>query len=134
MITYERAIITLSAILFIALGTAFLLWPAAMAAVVEITVSTPTAITDLRAVYGGMNLALGVYFATSIFSEARRKAALLALFAIFTGLAATRVFGIAVDGAQRPITYLLLAGEVIGLILTAIARWRFGQPHRRAST
>lgn len=61
MITLARAILLGSAIVFVGMGVGFLVVPIRYAAVVEISAPTATARTDLRATYGGFDLAFGLF-------------------------------------------------------------------------
>jgi hypothetical protein len=130
MLTLDRITVALAALLFLGLGAAFTLWPVPMAAVVGIELHSATALTDLRAVYGGMNLGLGIYFIIAFTTAGGRRSALTALIAIFAGLGTIRVVGIAVDGPQDPITYVLLGGEVVGLAMSVAARLGIRRLHK----
>jgi len=56
-----RGILGLTAIAFLVFGIAFTFWPEAMAAVMEIRLSTATAHVDFAATYGGFELGFGAF-------------------------------------------------------------------------
>ena len=80
------------------------------------TVINPAGITEIRAVYGGLELALGVVF---LYAGAFNRSLDFAVFVMlitFVGLAASRGSGILIDGSQDPFTLRLFWIESIGVI------------------
>ena len=58
-----RAVVILAVLTYGGFGAAFLLAPALMAAVVDITLPTPSAVADFRATYGGFELGMSAFLA-----------------------------------------------------------------------
>lgn len=118
--TAPRLILTLCALAFIGFGLVFLVSPAPMARFVDLELLTPTAFTEVRAMYGGLEIGIGVFLLTAV---ARRDHVVLglrvALFA-FVGLAAGRLIGLVVDGPWQPVMWLLVAAEITA---AALAWW-----------
>jgi Domain of unknown function (DUF4345) len=116
-----REIVLLNAVVFLAFGAAFLLFPAALAGHVDIELSSPSALADLRAMYGGLSLAVGALFALGL-----RRADWLApsvfLVALSSaGLALGRVYSIAVAGVPSALVLALLATEVVSFVWALLA-------------
>lgn len=117
-------VLRLASLLFLLFGAAFFLWPVGLPANVEIRVPTSTAATDVRAVYGGLQLGVGLFLGWCALDRSRLRVGLLAFAFAIGSMAATRVAGFVVDGSPAAINALLLAGELGGLALAAAAlRW-----------
>ncbi len=119
-----RVALLLSSLLFAAAGLAFLLAPAGMAAQVDILAGSATALTDIRAIYGGLELGLACYLGL-LLRGSKRDPALLELglraaLCALSGMALARLLGVCVDGPQRAITWLLGAGELMGALLCGL--------------
>lgn len=119
--TAPRLILALSALAFLGFGVVFLVSPAPMAAFVDLAVLTPTAHTEIRAMYGGLEIGLGVVLLTLLGRQDHVVVGLrVALFA-FAGMALGRLAGLVVDGVWQPVMWLLTAIEVIAAALVAWA-------------
>lgn len=70
MMDLGRISVALSAVIFGGFGLAFLFWPVQTAAFVNIQLPTPAAIIDFRAVHGGLEVGLAVFFAVCVFNMA----------------------------------------------------------------
>lgn len=105
-----------SALTFLGVGLAFLASPAEMAAVIRLELGGVIATSDLRAVYGGMNLALGAFLLWSARAE-RRRTGLLLCFALFGGLLLGRSVGLLSEGAPEPPGFWLIGFELLGFAL-----------------
>ena len=110
----SRLVLLISGLLFALLGAGFLVWPARWAEFVDIFLPTSTARTDLRATYGGFDLAFGMFL---LVTGARRdwiRPGLVACGLAFSGLAGGRLLGFWVEGTGIPRLYAFFAIEVIG--------------------
>ena len=120
--TLARLILWFDALLFGVIGALFLAAPVRWARVVEISVPTPMARTDLRATYGGFDLALGVFLALcAVRPEWYRPGLLVCALALF-GFAAGRLLGIAVERTAHRLMLLFLAVELLN---GGVALWAF---------
>ncbi len=59
--TLPRVILWLTALGFVGFGAAFTFWTTPMAALVDISLPTPTARIDFAATYGGFELGVGAF-------------------------------------------------------------------------
>ena len=113
---YQRFVLAVSALVFIGIGIMFLSSPQSLLPRVNITAPPGTALADVRAVYGGLDLGIGLFLAfCSVRSQVRMG--LVACVLTLGGLACGRILGIALNPEQEVITYYLLASEVFGAAL-----------------
>lgn len=124
---FVRWVLGLSAIIFGLIGLAFVFFPGTMIPAMDITAEPGKALSDIRAVYGGLDLALGILLGICfIRKEYADGLAISTLFCtcIFLG----RLVGIAFDPARDILTFGLFASEVLGAVLSAIAWFLARQP------
>jgi len=123
-IGFARFVLAASALPFFAIGAAFLLAPHALAERVGLALSGATADNDVRAVYGGLQLACGLLLALAArANEALVRVGLAAQLLLYAGLASARVVSFALAGAPNALGFALHAGEIAALVFGAIA-WR----------
>ena len=112
--------LALGAAAFVAFGLALLAAPELLA-LVDIAAPTPTARSDLRAVYGGMELGVGALLALCARRAAWRRGGLTAQALALGGVAAGRLVSLAADGLPRPLTLALWGAELSGALLALAA-------------
>jgi uncharacterized membrane protein len=115
--TVSRVALVLCAAILAVIGFMFLFFPAHFASAVHIELRNAMAVADLRAVYGGMDLGLAVFF---VVCALRRwiQPGLLASALVFGGLAYGRAFGFLVGGGFEGINRVLFACEAAGLAVS----------------
>jgi hypothetical protein len=107
-----RALLILSAILFAGLGT-FALWrPVQTLTPLGFEVKTIDARTEVRATYGGLQLALALIFAVTGRSQKTWLGGIAVLSAVTTGFLLGRGVGYLVDGPPGRWTVFLAACEL----------------------
>ncbi|MBW2223167.1 MAG: DUF4345 family protein [Deltaproteobacteria bacterium] len=114
---YPLVVLWISALLFLVTGALFTVMPQDMFAPIGLTVPDGSPLTELRAVYGGLEVAIGVFLALC----ARRGGVALELglvlsFLLLGGLAAFRGIGMGVDGPQVGLMSGLLILESAGAV------------------
>jgi hypothetical protein len=103
-------------------GVKWLMDPAGMAGPLGIVLSNADALTDAQAVYGGLELGLGLYLAWCALRQPLRFGGLLAATLALAGLGLSRLAGIvAVAGPISHATTQLLATDLVGIAVNAIA-------------
>lgn len=93
-----RIFLALSAILWGLYGIYCLLVPGALHEMAGVVATTPTGTTELRAMYGGLQLAVGVLALLGALRGSLTRTALVALGTLTLGLGSARLFGLLVDG------------------------------------
>jgi hypothetical protein len=124
-----RFVLWANALALFGIGTAALVSPIAFGAHVGgIAFTTPAALTDFRAVYGGLHYAI----ALTLWSSSRsknlvRRGLLLALLAM-GGLVFGRMVGVVANGGIDRLTFLLLLPELFGVALNGAVLWWSAEP------
>lgn len=118
-----RIALILSIVGFAAFGVPALLWPAEVVSFVGIELPTPAARSDVRAVYGGMQLGLAAFLAYCAAKPERTALGLAATTTCIVGLATARGLGAIVDGEVAPITLVYLSVEAGSAAIAAAALW-----------
>jgi hypothetical protein len=121
-----RAVLILAAVVFVLIGLGFLIAPVSWASVVEIALPTATARTDLRATYGGFDLAVGLFFALCARRLEWIRPGLAALGLAAAGFGGGRLLGITVEGSAGPLMGIFAVIELTtaGLAFVLLRRLR----------
>ena len=125
---WPRAILLLIALGFLGFGLAYTLWPLPMGRLTDIPLPTPNARIDFAATYGGVQLALGTFFALASRRSAWVEPGLWAAAAVLAGLVLVRLQSILViSGKPGRVIIIAIGVEVAGFLLCALAL----RSHRR---
>jgi hypothetical protein len=116
----ERVFFAASTLLWLSYGVYCFLQPGALAEMAGVIGQTPTATTELRAMYGGAQAGIGLLCAAAFARETMRRPALLALLFIVGGLGSTRLLGALIDGSFSSYTFMGLGFEWTTI---AVAAW-----------
>jgi hypothetical protein len=112
-----RAVLWLCLLTFAASGFAFSIFPRPMAALAEIDLPTDTARVDFVATYGGFELGFAAFLWVCVRRDDRVRIGLLASGFALGGFAAARLAGLLASGPVRPLQYVILAAEAVGIVL-----------------
>lgn len=93
-----RLFLAAQALLLSAFGLGYLVAPAEMAALSGASLPSPAALTDVRAYYGALQLALGAAAGLGALQPARQGATLGLFGLLYGALALGRMLGLALDG------------------------------------
>jgi Domain of unknown function (DUF4345) len=112
-----RGLLFLGGAVFAAIGLGFLVMPVQWAAIVEISLPTATARTDLRATYGGFDLAVGIFLVLSASRPRWVRPGLVAFGLAAAGFGSGRLLGILVEGTASPLMLGFAAIETVSAVL-----------------
>ncbi len=115
-----RTVLAVGGIILLGIGVSSLISPQGILAPVGIHLSTPSALNEIRASYGGMHIGVAGVILSGAAVSAMRRWALLLLATFMAGLAGGRLVSIAVDGFPGLFVCQLL---VIEAVLAALAAW-----------
>jgi hypothetical protein len=121
MARFTRVILVLNVLLFLGFGLAFLVGPVRMTQTPGVQLPSPTAISDVRAIYGGMELGFAAFLAYCVYRR-ETSTGLLAATLVLAGTAFGRAVGLIVDG-YTPVTLRLLFAEGFGAVADAVVLW-----------
>lgn len=127
---FSRILLVLLGLMFLGFGVAFLLRPTQMAQMVRIELPEPTARTEIRAFYGGLEIGLAVFLFVCAATGAWVQPGLLAAGLACAGPALGRTVGLVLDGRPQSVIFTILAVEVACAAAAAVAlvlEWRAGR-------
>ncbi|MBF0289487.1 MAG: DUF4345 family protein [SAR324 cluster bacterium] len=108
-------------IVYLGLGLSFIFATSTMVSKLPFMITAPAGTTEIRAVYGGLELALGIVF---IYAGALNRSldfAVFTMLATFIGLATIRGVGILIDGSQDSFTMKLWYVESFGVLYSSLS-------------
>jgi len=117
---FPKSVLAFSTLAFIGIGISFIAFPESLLEVVGIHAPAGSPLTDIRAIYGGIDLGVGLFLLYCLVRSEVRLGLIASALILFS-LAAGRSVGLVLDGEQDAITFYLLAVEVLGGALSAIA-------------
>lgn len=106
-----KAVLWIVGLVTLGFGLWSLLAPASVANIVQFGLTTPAAMTEMRAFYGGIEIGLGLYWIFSAQSASMQRPALLAMSAVWLGVAGARAIGMLIDGGATGFLWAALATE-----------------------
>ncbi len=98
MNSYQRLVLWLSALFLLGFGGAFLFFPLGTLSLTGIVIEGPLAAVEIRAFYGGLEVALGLAVAWCALRRTRWKDGLGLTVLVFSGIGLARLFGMMVEG------------------------------------
>jgi Domain of unknown function (DUF4345) len=113
-----RSLLFASALIFIIVGAGFLVMPRQYADVIEISLPTAMARTDVRATYGGLEFGFGVFLILCVVRQEWIRPGLWALALATGGFATGRLVGFV---AERTISHFMLGFLALELVVTLLA-------------
>ena len=118
-----RTLMLINALIFIVYGAAFLVVPEQLVALADIAARSPSALADIRAVYGGLSLAAGALFVLGLRRDSWFTPSLFLVAATSGGLALGRTISIVVSGMPSAFVLVNFALELVSFVW-ALAAYR----------
>jgi hypothetical protein len=119
---FARILLLLGSGIFALYGLLFAIAPVELARLVTGDApSSPSALIDMRATYGGMSIAVGMILMLLALKEETIRIGVVSLLLVMVCMAATRIVGIAVDGDANIAMYFYLGLEIVAAVLCSIA-------------
>lgn len=116
---FPKIFLGLMGLAFCNTGVQALLDPQAVLSQVGIVLDNPSALSSMRAVYGGMHLVFGLFCMYGIFRNPEAPTVLVLLYTL--GFVIGRLSGIVVDGAPNAFVTTWLMTEVVSGALAGLA-------------
>lgn len=127
-----RFILFLSAAVFATIGGLFIWQPEMLAWHISLNLQEIITKSDVRAVYGGMNLGIGLFLFAAAFAKGLTRSGLLLNFLLFLGLIGGRVYSYYIDGHPGQTGLFLGGAEALGLLFSIIAMFKAGDSQVKA--
>lgn len=105
----------LMAVAFCKVGVEALIDPQAVVSAVGIVLDNNSALSSIRAVYGGMHLVFGLFCAWGIFRDPRLPLTLVVLYTC--GFLIGRISGMIIDGTPNEFVSTWLVTEAVSLVI-----------------
>ncbi len=118
-----RIFLGLNVLIWLPYGILCFLDPGLLAESAGVTATSATGTTELRAMYGGLQAAIGAWAALAFFRPELVRGTLTALVVLPAGLASTRLAGALMDDAFTTYTVGALTFEIL-LVASAAALLR----------
>lgn len=116
----SRFVLWLGGLGFLGFGLAFLVQPLETLGAAGIMLQGEPAATEIRAFYGGLEVALGALLLAADLRGRQREGLILSL-ACYGGIGAARLLGIVLAGSATPFLWFALATEAVLAALSAVA-------------
>ena len=120
---FTQIFLGLMALAFCKVGIETLINPISVLANVGIELDNSSALSSMRAVYGGMHLVFGLFCAYGIFKQTRAALGLVVLYT--TGFVIGRVSGVFMDGEPNEFVITWLITETISLFIAVFLLAKF---------
>ena len=124
MLLSARFYLMFSALAFVLIGLNTFHDPVAAMAGIELMPGSVSALNEVRANYGGMQITIGLVLLAGALRAAMLRPALWFSAAITGGLAAGRVISIALDGPPNTVVTVLLGIEATSALIALFLLWR----------
>ena len=106
---------------FGAFGAWALVAPQSLATLLNFELATAGAVTELRAFYGGLEIALCALMLAAVAKPELVRPALVGLIVVAGGIAVGRMVGLVLDGSASGMMFGALAWEIAGAVFGVIA-------------
>ena len=123
--SFERILLGFLTAFVLVAAIGCLLAPSLFAQQAEI-VATPSALTEIRAFYGGLQLGIGFYLVWCLRSRARTAQGLVLVGLAVGAAGVARAFGVVIDGAPTAhhLANLGIEAATVALVAIALTRMR----------
>jgi hypothetical protein len=121
-----RIALLLNGVLFAGYGLLCLVMPETLTGAAGLGLTNTVASIEVRAMYGGLELALGVLFLLAASRPTLLEAGLIAGVTIFSGLGLARLLGIALDGGPGTYNVVAVLYELTAAAVMLVALGRVG--------
>ena len=108
-------------VIWVGYGTAVFVSPAILAGYTGMEFNSPTALTEVRAMYGGAQIAIGLSALSGLLCSSWIMRAIWLQFVLTSGLGLSRLLGVFLDGSPDTYTWGAVSFElctaVIGILI-----------------
>ncbi|MEY3011585.1 MAG: hypothetical protein RIT45_320 [Pseudomonadota bacterium] len=129
---FARLVLILAGLVWLAIGLYAMADPVAVADSVDFELRSDLARLEIRAMYGGLSIAVGALHFVGAVRTVWLVPTLVVAIVLTLGLAAGRILSIAVDGFPGVFALGLLGSELALVAVASLALWRLNSAARAA--
>jgi hypothetical protein len=124
MSAFARAYLALSALAFVLIGLNTFHDPVAAMVGLELRPASVSAVNEVRANYGGLQIAIGLVLLTGVLRAEWQRPSLWVSVAVTGGLVAGRVVSITLDGLPNNVVVFFFLLEIVSALTALVLLWR----------
>ena len=128
--TTVRVVLFANALVWLPYGLLCLLRPSTLSDVAALGLASPTALVEVQAMYGGLEVAIGVLALWGALRPRSAETALWCLLVLYAGLVGGRAFGLVTSGDRSGYNLGAIAFELMGALTAA---WAYASLRRSAA-
>ena len=95
---FARIVLTFTGLVFFVHGLVCFIHPATIGLESGLAMPTPSSVFEVRAEYGGLPIALGLFFLAAAFQKIEVRTGLIVMLTVVTGYAASRIAAVLMTG------------------------------------
>jgi hypothetical protein len=121
---FARAYLALSALAFVIIGLNTFHDPVAAMAGLELRPASVSALNEVRANYGGLQITVGLLLLAGVLRAEWRRPSLWVSAAVTGGLVAGRIVSITLDGPPNSVVVAFFFLEIVSALTALVLLWR----------
>ena len=124
---FARIILTITGLVFFVHGLVCFIHPATIGIESGLAMPTPSSVIEVRAEYGGLPMALGLFFLAAALQKIEVRTGLIVMLTALTGYATARITAVVITGEIDTYNTAAITYEVTTALL---ATWALTRPGR----
>jgi hypothetical protein len=128
---FARVVLTITGLVFFVHGLVCFIHPATIGLESGLAMPTPSSVIEVRAEYGGLPIALGLFFLAAAFKKIEVRTGLLVMLTVVTGYATARIIAALMAGTLDPYNLAAIAYELPTALLALYALKRGLTPFQK---
>ena len=118
---FARILLAVTGLVFFVHGLVCFIHPATIGMESGLAMPTPSSVIEVRAEYGGLPIALGLFFLAAALQKIEVRTGLIVMLTALTGYATARIIALAIMGAIDPYNTAAIAYELPTALLAVWA-------------
>jgi hypothetical protein len=109
---FSRILLAVTGLVFFVHGLVCFIHPATIGIESGLAMPTPSSVIEVRAEYGGLPIALGLFFLAAALQKIEVRTGLIVMLTALTGYATARIIALAITGQPDPYNLAAIAYEL----------------------
>ena len=115
---FARIVLAVTGLVFFVHGLVCFIHPATIGIESGLAMPTPSSIIEVRAEYGGLPMALGLFFLAAALQKIKVRTGLIVMLTVVTGYATARIAGVLITGQIDQYNAAAILYELTTALLT----------------